>query len=157
MTNVAMRQRVRDFYQARMSRDPAKIAPFLDEDVTWSISGPIDLIPFCGQRRGKEAVMDAIVRLAPAVMTVTKVEFEELLVDGDRVAGFTRLTAIRAGGAGRIISYHRAEFFRFRDNKIVAYRAILDSLDAAEQVLGHSIDLSQTPKQADDGGDLIIN
>jgi ketosteroid isomerase-like protein len=154
MTRSLLRQRVEDFYQARMSRDPARIAPFLDEDVTWSISGPVDLIPFCGQRQGKEAVMDAIVRLAPALMTVTKLEFEEFLIDGDRAACFTRLTAVRTG-TGRVISYRRAEIFRFRDNKIVAYRAILDSLDVAEQVLGHPIDLSQAPKQAGEFGDRI--
>ena len=126
MTNVALRQHVRDFYQARMSRDPARIAPFLDDDVTWSISGPVDVIPFCGERRGKQAVIDAIVRLVPTLLTVTKLEFEELLIDGDRAAGFTRLTAVQTG-TRRVISYQRAEFFRFRDNRIVAYRAILDS------------------------------
>jgi ketosteroid isomerase-like protein len=141
MTNIALRQLARDFYQARMSRNPAKIAPFLDEDVTWSISGPVELIPFCGERRGKEAVIDAIVRVAPALLTVTKLEFEELLVDGDRAAGFTRVTAVQTS-TKRIISYQRAELFIFRDNKIISYRAILDSFDVAEQVLGHQIDIS---------------
>jgi hypothetical protein len=156
MTEPVLRQLVEDFYQARMSRDPVRIALFLDEDVTWSISGPVDLIPFCGKRHGKEAVIDAVVRLAPALMTVTKLEFEEFLIDGDRAAAFTRLTAVRTG-TGRVISYQRAEFFRFRDNKIMAYRAILDSLDIAEQVLGRPIDLSLAPKPAGDFGNPIIN
>ncbi len=155
MTTVVSHQRVREFYQARMSRDPVKIAPFLDEDVTWSISGPVDVIPFCGERHGKEAVIDAIVRLVPMLLTVTKIEFEELLIDGDRAAGFTRLTAVQTG-TGRVISYQRAEFFRFRHNKIMSYRAILDSLDAAEQVLGHPIDLSQSATQASDDSTLIM-
>ena len=43
------RQRVRDFYEARMSRDPDIIAQFLHDDVEWAIAGPVDLIPFCGQ------------------------------------------------------------------------------------------------------------
>jgi ketosteroid isomerase-like protein len=154
MTSAALSQLVRDFYQARMSRDPAKIAPFLNEDVTWSISGPIDVIPFCGERQGKEAVIDAIVRIFPTLLTVTKLDIEELLVDSERAAGFTKLTAIQTG-TGRVISYRRAEFFRFRDNKILAYRSILDSLDVAEQMLGHPIDLSQAPKQSYDGGNMI--
>ncbi len=135
------RQLVQDFYQARMSRDPARIARFLDDDVEWLISGPVDLIPFCGRRRGKEAVIDAIVRLAPSLLTVTKLEFDELLVDGDRAAGFTRVTGVQAS-TKRVISYQRAELFVIRHNKIVSYRAILDSLDVAEQVLGYPIDLS---------------
>jgi ketosteroid isomerase-like protein len=154
MASAVLSQLVRDFYQARMSRDPARIAPFLDEDVTWSISGPVDLIPFCGERQGKKAVIDAIVRIVPTLLTVTKLDIEELVVDSERAAGFTKLTAIQIG-TGRVISYHRAEFFRFRGNKILAYRSILDSFDAAEQMLGRTIDLSQTPKQAGDVGDRI--
>jgi ketosteroid isomerase-like protein len=154
MTNAVSRQHVQDFYQARMSRDPARIASFLDDDVTWSIFGPVDLIPFCGQRQGKDDVIDAIVRLVPTLLTVTKLEIDELLIDGDRAAGFTRITAVRAG-TGRIISYQRAEFFRFRDNKIVTYRSILDSFDAAEQMIGHPIDLSHFSKQAHDVSDMI--
>jgi ketosteroid isomerase-like protein len=141
MKNSISRHLVEGFYQARMSRDPALIAPLLDDNVKWSISGPVDLIPFCGVREGKEAVIDVIVRVAPTMLIVTKLEFEELLVDRDRAAGFTKLTAVQRS-TGRTISYQRAELFRFRDNKITSYHSILDSFDIAEQVLGHPIDLS---------------
>ncbi len=33
---------------------------------------------------------------------------------------------------------------QFRDSKIVEYRAIIDSFDAAEQMIGHPIELSDT-------------
>jgi ketosteroid isomerase-like protein len=154
MPNCISRQLVRDFYQARMSRDPARIAPLLDDDVEWSISGPIDIIPFCGRRRGKEAVIDAIVRIVPALLTVTKLEFEEILVDGERAAGFTKLTAVQIS-TGRTISYQRAELFRFRDNKIISYRSILDSFDIVEQMLGHPIDLSEAAAKNSDTSNLI--
>src|SRR5712671_3984500 len=78
------RQRVRDFYEARMSRDPDIIAQFLHDDVEWAIAGPVDLIPFCGQYHGKAAALDAIVRVAPSVFRVTKLNLDELLIDGDR-------------------------------------------------------------------------
>ena len=135
------RQRVRDFYQARMSRDPEIIAQFLHDDVDWAIAGPVDLIPFCGQHRGKEAAVDTMVRVAPSVFKVTKLNLDELLIDGDRAAGFNRLSAIQSG-TGRTITYQRAEFFLFRDNKIKSYRAVLDSFDLSEQMLGHTIDRS---------------
>ena len=54
-----------------------------------------------------------------------------------RAAGFTRLAAVQSG-TGRIITYQRAEFFLFRDNKILSYHAILDSFDLSEQMLGHA-------------------
>jgi hypothetical protein len=39
------RQRVRYFYEARMSRNPDLIAQFLHDDVEWTVAGPVDLIP----------------------------------------------------------------------------------------------------------------
>ena len=150
------RQRVRDFYDARMSRDPEIIAQFLHDDVEWAVAGPVDLIPFCGQHHGKAAALDAMVRVAPSVFKVTKVSLDEILVDGDRAAGFTRLAAVQSG-TGRIITYQRAEFFLFRDNKIVNYHAVLDSFDVAEQMLGHAINTSLTnaPKDFAASGDRI--
>ena len=38
---------------------------------------------------------------------------------------------------------------RFRDNKIVEYRGIIDSFDAAEQMMGHPIALPDTPRLRD--------
>ena len=137
------RQRVRDFYEARMSRDPQLIAQFLHDDVDWTIAGPVDLIPFCGQYHGKEAALDAIARIAPSVFRVTKFNLDELLIDGDRAAAFNRLAAIQSS-TGRTITYQRAEFFQFRDNKIRIYHAVLDSFDMAEQMLGHAINTSLT-------------
>jgi ketosteroid isomerase-like protein len=151
-----LRQRVRDFYAARMSRDPDAIAPFLHDDVEWAVAGPVDLIPFCGQYHGKAAVIDGMVRVAPSVFKVTKLNVDELLVDGDRAAAFNRLAAIQSG-TGRTITYQRAEFFLFRDNKILVYRSVLDSFDAAEQMLGHPINTSLTnaPQDFAASGDRI--
>ena len=137
------RQRVRDFYDARMSRDPDIIAQFLHDDVEWAIAGPVDLIPFCGQYHGKAAALDAIARVAPSVFRVTKLNLDELLIDGDRAAAFNRLAAVQSA-TGRTITYQRAEFFQFRDNKIRIYHAVLDSFDMAEQMLGHAINTSLT-------------
>jgi ketosteroid isomerase-like protein len=130
--------RERDYFQACISRDPGRIAPYLDDDVTWSVTGPVDLLPFCGQRRGKRDVIDTIVRLGPSVLRIKAMEIEEILVDGDRAATFMRLTAIHCE-TGRTVSYRCAQFLRFRDNKLFEFRALIDSFDAAEQMLGHPI------------------
>jgi hypothetical protein len=82
-----------------------------------------------------------MVRIAPSVFRITKVNLDELLIDGDRAAGFSRLAAIQSG-TGRTITYQRAEFFQFRDNKIMSCHAILDSFDLSEQMLGHAINTS---------------
>jgi ketosteroid isomerase-like protein len=135
------RKLVQDYYAARLSRDPARIAPFLDDDIQWSIVGPVNLMHFCGERRGKQAVIDAIVRHVPAQLEVTAMELEEIVIDGDRVATFSRLTA-RHSGTGRTVTYRCANFLQFRDNRIVRFHGLMDSFDAAEQILGHRINVA---------------
>src|ERR687888_2217457 len=86
---------VRAFYEAFASREPARIAPFIHDDAEWTIVGPVDLLRFCGQRRGKAAGLDLFERVVPEVLKVTGFVTEILLVDGDRAASFNRLTGIQ--------------------------------------------------------------
>jgi len=59
-------------------------------------------------------------------------------------------------GTGRIISYHQAQFLQFRNQKIIEYRAIIDSFDAAEQMMGHPITLSDAPRVFDRGERIAV-
>jgi ketosteroid isomerase-like protein len=135
----------RDFRRARRTRDPRQIAPFLDDDVDWLLTGPIELISFGGQRRGKGAVLDCLTRQHPAVLAGFKVELAELLIDGNRrQIGVQRST-------GRTVSYNQAQLLLyFRDGKIVKYRGIIDSFNAAEQIMGHPVALPQKTHATDD-------
>ena len=153
MAQTITRDFVESFYRARLSRDPARIEPFLDDNVNWLITGPIELLQFCGQRQGKTQVLDTIVRVMPSIMHVSKVELEALLIDRDRAATFSRLTGVLSG-TGRVISYHQAQFMQFRNSKIVEYRCLIDSFDAAEQMMGHPISLSDR-RPAIENGDRI--
>ena len=44
---------------------------------------------------------------------------------------------------GRIVRFFAAHFLRFRDDRILEYRAIMDSLQAVQQVLGREFDLNK--------------
>jgi|SRR3954452_20105339 ketosteroid isomerase-like protein len=123
------------FYEAYASRDVHKLAPLLDDDCTWTINGPVELLHFCGSRRGKQAVLDMVGRLVPEIFRITGFVPESVLLDGDRAATLSRLSAKRVKD-GRVISYRVAQFLRFRNRKVVDYRSVIDSFDAAEQVLG---------------------
>src|SRR5688500_16422177 len=113
MAHALTREFIESFYRARLSRDPARIGPFIDDHVDWLITGPIELLQFCGQRCNKAEVVDTITRVMPAIMHVAKVELESMLIDRDRAATFNRLTGVLAG-TGRIISYQQAQFMKFR-------------------------------------------
>jgi ketosteroid isomerase-like protein len=138
MTKPVARAVVDAFYEAYTERDTDKIAPFLDEDVEWTISGPVDVLPFCGTCHGKAAVLDLIERLVPSVFQVFCFVPSTVLVDGDKVATLNRLWGNRTVD-GRVISYRLAHFLRFRDGKVVENLSLIDSFDAAEQVLGHPL------------------
>jgi ketosteroid isomerase-like protein len=151
------RSTVQAFYLAYVTRDSVRIEPLLDDDVEWMISGPVDVLPFCGQRRGKTSVLEIFDRLIPETFEITGFEPQSLLIDGDRVAMMSVLSAVTQEHS-RKISYRVAHFMRFRNDKVVEFCSIIDSFDAAEQVLGHSIDVSQQLSERDltAAGDLIM-
>ena len=140
------------FYKAYAARDVEKIAPFLHDDVEWTISGPVDYLRFCGIHRGKAAVLDLIKLQVPAVLRVFSFVPDAILIDGDQVAMLSRQSSRRAVD-GRVISYRVANFMRFRDGKVVQNLSLLDSFDAVEQVLGHP--LTAHADQRDAVGNLV--
>jgi ketosteroid isomerase-like protein len=138
MVQTVSRSIVQGFYLAYVSRDPARMAAFLDDDVQWLVTGPVDLLEYCGLRRGKEAVVDLYGRILPSLFEFKSFEPRDFLIDGDRAAVFGRISAVQRS-TGRLISYMCAHFVHFRDDKVVSFASLTDSFDAAEQVLGHPI------------------
>ncbi len=135
---------VDDFFKVYSARDPDRLGAFIHDDVVWTVSGPVDVISYCGTHRGKAAVLDLILRLIPSVFSHTQHFQESLLLDGDRVAMLNRRSACRSGD-GRIISYRVANFMRFEDGKVIENQSLLDSFDAVEQVLGHRLTAYDPP------------
>ena len=152
--HAVSRKVVQAFYEAYAQRDIARLAPFLDDDVSWTISGPVDVLPFCGTHRGKADVLDLIKRLVPQTLRTFSFVSDAILVDGDRVALLSRQSARRATD-DRVVSYRVANFIRFRDGKVVENISLLDSFDAVEQLVGHRLDLSGENHRLAAGGDLV--
>jgi ketosteroid isomerase-like protein len=150
LTEAVPRSVVEAYYKAYAARDAKAVAEYLDDNVEWTISGPVDVLPFCGKRHGKAAVLELIERLVPEVISVFSFTPEAMLIDRDRVATLNRLGATRTAD-GRVIRYRLAHFTRFRDGKVVENISLLDSYDAAEQVLGHAL----TANTASTAGDRI--
>jgi ketosteroid isomerase-like protein len=151
MSEPVSRTTVEAFYQAYSSRDPERIGAMVDDNVEWYVGGPADVMVVCGSWRGKKAVIDRF-RQVPKVIQFRTLEIESLLVDGDTSAMFGRVSSIHRA-SGRLICHRASHLVRYRDGKVIYFRVINDSLDAAEQFVGHRIDLMSDP----DGGmgDLI--
>jgi ketosteroid isomerase-like protein len=152
MSSAVPRALVEAFYRAYAARDIDKVGEFLADDVTWTISGPVDLLRFCGTRHGKAAALDMIGRQISEVYQVTSFVPDAILVDGEWAATVNRLSA-RLSAGDRVISFRLAHFVRFRDGKIVEMRAIIDSYDAVEQVLGREL---ATPVAAHAGNGRLV-
>jgi len=130
---------VEAFYRALADRDVATLTAYLDDDVVWTISGPVDILPFCGQRVGKDGVMKLLVQDSPAFLSDRRFVPSMTLVDGDGAAVLGRLTGSKRED-GHAISYRIAHFIKFREEKVVEYMSIIDSFDAVEQMLGYNLD-----------------
>ena len=139
MSYSVPRSLVAAFYKAYAARDHDTVADFLDDDVNWTISGPVDLLRFCGTRQGKPAALDMMARVVPQVFHIVSFVQEAILVDGDRVASLNRLSASLGE---RVVSYRLAHHLRFRDGKVVDMLSLIDSFDAVQQVLGRPLTAS---------------
>jgi ketosteroid isomerase-like protein len=138
MAKPLTRSVVDGFYKALGSADFAALEAYLADNVTWTISGPVDILPFCGQRSGKAVVLKLLDRDIPAFLDKRRLVPDVVLIEGDRVAMFGKLTA-RRRDLGHAISYRIAQFVRFEQDKAVDYVSIIDSFDAVEQVLGQQL------------------
>ncbi len=139
MTNTTSRDRIATFLEALASRDPDRIGSFLADDIDWLLTGPIELFPYCGQRLGKEAVIEAY-RLVARSINITELVRDHALVDGDCVATLARIRGQHE--SGREIGLRISTFTRLRDGEAIEMCTIMDSLGMVEQVLGRPLVLS---------------
>ena len=152
MIEPVSRATVEAFYRAYISRDPYQIGATLDDDVEWHITGPAEAIKICGFWRGKAAVVERF-RLVSEVIALKRLDIEHLLVDGDSSAMFGRITSL-LHETGRVISHRVAQIVRYRAGKVIHFSVINDSFDAAEQFLGHRLNVHDTSAPAD--GELVV-
>ena len=132
MVEDTSRKLVNAFYDALRSRDSDAIAKCLHDDVDWMIMGPVDILPYCGQRYGKKAVVQVFQDIAELVI-VSDIVHEFLCVDAGQAAVFGRLIATRPGRR-EAIRYCVTHFMRFADDRIVWFRSLIDTYDAIEQM-----------------------
>jgi ketosteroid isomerase-like protein len=131
-----------DFYRAYLTRDPDLLDAILDDDVNWLLAGPAEQFDLYGCRRGKAAVIELVTRIMPCYFHMADFEIEHLVVQGERVAAYGQVRA-RQRDTGRALCFRGAHFLRFANGKLIAFHGIADTFDAAEQVVGHPIDVNK--------------
>jgi ketosteroid isomerase-like protein len=139
MTEHSLWRFSRALHSAINDREFAALESLLDEDVDWTLFGPIDMFPFLGARRGRAAVMDVIRQIADNVR-VHRFERETVMLGQDSAASMLRysLTSLESS---KPIVVRIAHFAQFKHGRLRSIRAVLDTFDLVEQVLGRSIHL----------------
>jgi ketosteroid isomerase-like protein len=139
MTEHSLWRFSRAFHRAINERQPQDLDGLIDEEVDWTIHGPVDMFPFLGARRGKAAVLEVIRQIADNIR-VHRFDRESIMLGVDQAASMMRYS-LSVPDAHRAISLRLAHFARFRDGRLRSIRVLVDSFDLVEQALGRPIHL----------------
>jgi ketosteroid isomerase-like protein len=146
MTEHSLWRFSRALHRAINERRTEDLETLLDEDVDWAIYGPIDMFPFLGARRGKEAVLEVIRQIADN-FRVHRFDRETIMLGVDSAASMLRYS-LTALDSNKPISLRLAHFAQFKAGRLLNIRVIVDTFDLVEQALGRPIHL---PKFATTG------
>ena len=143
MTEHSLWRFSRAFHRAINERRFADIEALIDDDVDWAVYGPIDMFPFLGARRGREAVMEVIRQIAHNVR-VHRFDREKVMLGADSASSMLRYS-LTALDSNKPISLRIAHFAQFKAGRLFNLRVLVDTFDLVEQALGRPIHL---PKMA---------
>jgi ketosteroid isomerase-like protein len=139
MTEHSLWRFSRALHRAINERQLKDLENLIDDDVDWAIYGPIDMFPFLGARRGKEAVIEVVRQIAENIR-VHRFDRETVMLGNDSAASMLRysLTSLESG---KPISLRVAHFAQFSNGRLRNIRVLIDSFDLVEQALGRHIHL----------------
>jgi ketosteroid isomerase-like protein len=139
MTEHSLWRFSRALHRAINDRQLEDLAALIDDDVEWTIYGPIDMFPFLGARSGKAAVLEVIRQIADN-FRVHRFDRESIMLGVDSAASMLRYT-LTALDSNKPISLRLAHFAQFKAGRLLNIRVLIDSFDLVEQALGRSIHL----------------
>ena len=139
MTEHSLWRFSRALHRAINERRTEDLETLIDEDVEWAIYGPIDMFPFLGARRGKEAVLEVIRQIADN-FRVHRFDRETIMLGVDSAASMLRYS-LTALDSNKPISLRLAHFTQFKAGRLLSIRVLIDTFDLVEQALGHPIHL----------------
>ena len=139
MTEHSLWRFSRALHSAINERQPEDLQTQIDDDVDWVIHGPIDMFPFLGARRGKDAVLEVCRQISENVR-VHRFDRESIVLGEDSAASMMRYS-LTALDSNKPINLRLAHFSQFKAGRLLNIRVLLDTYDLVEQALGHPIHL----------------
>jgi ketosteroid isomerase-like protein len=139
MTEHSLWRFSRALHRAINERQPEDLEALIDDDVDWAIYGPIDMFPFLGARRGKEAVLEVIRQIADNIR-VRRFDRETIMLGVDSASSMLRYSLTMLDSS-KPISLRLAHFAQFKAGRLLSMRVLVDTFDLVEQALGRPIHL----------------
>jgi ketosteroid isomerase-like protein len=139
MTEHSLWRFSRALHRAINERQREDLEALIDDDVDWSIYGPIDMFPFLGARRGKAAVLEVIREISDNVR-VHRFDRESIMLGVDSASSMMRYS-LTALDSNKPISLRIAHFAQFKAGRLLSIRVLVDTFDLVEQALGQPIHL----------------
>jgi ketosteroid isomerase-like protein len=139
MTEHSLWRFSRALHRAINERQPEDLEALIDDDVDWAIYGPIDMFPFLGARRGKEAVLEVIRQIADNIR-VHRFDRETIMLGVDSASSMLRYSLTMLDSS-KPISLRLAHFAQFKAGRLLSLRVLVDTFDLVEQALGRPIHL----------------
>jgi ketosteroid isomerase-like protein len=139
MTEHSLWRFSRALHRAINERQPEDLEALIDDDVDWAIYGPIDMFPFLGARRGKEAVLEVIRQIADNIR-IHRFNRETIMLGVDSASSMLRYSLTMLDSS-KPISLRLAHFAQFKAGRLLSMRVLVDTFDLVEQALGRPIHL----------------
>ena len=139
--SIALKERIYALYDAFSTGKFETLSEMFDERVDFESNAPIEVFPYLGRLIGRAAVMKALQAVHGEFDSIVFVPLR-IITDGQS-AGVIVSIQLTQRTTKRTIRLFAAHFLRFHDNRIVEYRAFLDTFEAVQQVLGRELDLEE--------------
>ena len=146
MTEHSLWRFSRALHRAINERQFTEIEPLIDDDVDWTIHGPVDLFPFFGARHGKAAVLEVIRQIADRVR-VHRFDREQIMLGVEAASSMLRYS-LTVLDTNKPLRLRLAHFAQFREGRLSSLRILIDSYELVEQAIGFPVRTRMIPVSA---------
>jgi hypothetical protein len=137
MNSAESEQCVRTFLDAFYAGDTARAQECCDDNVSSLTYAPVEVFPHLGLKQSKAWVADAI-RIQQEFYSSRRYTLEFIAAKETRAATLVQATLIKRNDQ-RVVLLNIGEFFTLRAGRIVEHRALFDSFDLVQQLLGRDL------------------
>jgi ketosteroid isomerase-like protein len=138
--STSLKERIYEIYRTFSAGHLDQVADMFDEHVDFISNAPVEVFPYLGHHVGRAQVMKALKAVHDEFNAIEYLPLK-VVIDGQS-AGVIVSIRLTQRTTGRLIRVFSAHFIQFKDSRIIEYRALLDTFEGVQQILGREFDVS---------------